>query len=264
MVFKSLDPSDISLRTFKVFKNWSCDHTTTTSLGIVIQDGVKDNSLFQLGDSQNADGSYKKLIWASAKHCYYTTGSYIQYNALYNFVNPDKIYNISRSIDDGIRILNIPINTFGLEIKPNSILIETGSTKIIDDGNYNLYVSGSDPRTIIGNVFYQTGQLLITSQSYTSSLDVFDFSFQSTVEIKEYEVVCSVLEGEFNYTTNLSAYETNSLDYIPIFSSSLYKPLITTIGLYNDNNELVMVGKLGRPFKREYDLDTTFVLRIDL
>jgi len=271
-MFKSLDSSDVALRTFKVFKNWSCDHTTTGSLGITIQDGIYDATYFTYGNPQNADGSYKKLIWSSINHLYYSSGSHVEDNPWYNYANFSQLKYVSRSLGTGIKVINIPHKKFGEQIKPNSVVIESGSgasyKKFIDDGSYNLFVSGNDsPREVIGNVFYDTGHILITSESYTASLATFDLSFQSTVEIREYEVVCTVLEGEYNYTSNLTAMLSgsgnNGFYMTPLVSSSM-KPLITMIGLYNDNNELLMIGKLGRPYKREYDLDTTFVVRIDL
>ena len=113
-------------------------------------------------------------------------------------------------------------------------------------------------------LFYEYGQIIITSQSYSSSLDVFDLEFKSVHEIKEYEVACTIMESEFNYTTNKTAYSDDNIHYIGIFTASQAKSMITTIGLYDNDNELLMIGKLGRPFKREYDLDTTFILRVDL
>ena len=264
-MFKSLDSSDVTLRTFKVFKNWGCDNTNaSSSFGIIVQDGVRDNTYFTYGDTQNLDGSYKKLVWSSIKHLYYLSGSNREYNYEYSYIDSDKIKYVSKSFSDGIRVINIPKKIYGDQLKPTSILIETNSIFIIDDGNYNLYVSGTSPREIIGNVFYDTGHIIITSQSLTSSLDVFDLSFQSTVEIKEFEAVCNVLEGEYNYTSNPTAASASSGFYIPAFVSSSIKPLITTIGLYNDANELLMVAKLGRPYKRDYDIDTSFVVRMDL
>lgn len=265
-MFKSLDPSDVALRTFKVYKNWGCDQDNCSSFGITVVDGIRDDSYFTYGDVQNEDGTYKKLVWSSIKHLYYTSGSFQEYNARRNYVDSDKLKYVSRSLDDRIRVINIPRKKIGDQIKPKSVvIIEASSSKtIIDDGNYNLYISGSSPREIIGNVFYDTGHIIISSESYSSSLDNFDLSFQSTIQIKEYEVVCTILEGEFNYTSNPTAVSGNTSFYKNEFVSSSLKPLITTIGLYNSDNELLMVGKLGKPYKREYDLDTSFVLRIDI
>lgn len=265
-MFKSLDPSDIQIREFKVFKSWQCDNNSMSSIGITIDDGNKDTNNFSIGDATNPDGSYKKLIWYSIRHLYYQSGSTFDYNSLVNYTDFTKTAYVSRSISDGIRIINIPVNVYGDQIKPTSVLIyEYSSSKyLVDDGNYNLYVSGTIPREIIGNVFYDTGHIIISSQSYTSSLDTFDLSFKSTVPIREYEVVCTVLESEFNYTTNLSAASGTSGLYKGEFISSSIKPFITTIGLYDDDSDLLMIGKLGKPYRRDYDIDTSFVLRIDL
>jgi len=40
-------------------------------------------------------------------------------------------------------------------------------------------------------------------------------------------------------------------------------PYVTTVGLYNDDNELLMVGKLGQPVRMSDETDTTFVIRYD-
>ena len=48
-----------------------------------------------------------------------------------------------------------------------------------------------------------------------------------------------------------------------ITTGSLWKPYVTTIGLFNENNELLVVGKLGQPIRMSDETDTTFILRWD-
>ena len=132
------------------------------------------------------------------------------------------------------------------------------------DAGYDLYVSESDPKVNIGNVFYQYGQMVITTPASTSLFDTFDLSFQSTHEIIEKEVFCEVGDSEFNYTVNPTSYSTDNIHYIAPFTSSIAKPCITQVGLYSDNNELLVIGKLPRPYKQDDVLSTTFVLRFDL
>lgn len=269
-MFKTLQYGDISTRKFKVYRNWAVDQTTTGSYNMFVQYGVSGSGTFNSeSDAKNADGSYKRLIWASVQHLYFPTSSLRQILSpkayTRNFIDIDKLPLITRSLDEtGIAVLNIPVKIYGEEIKPNSILLVTGSTVVQDDGNYNLFISGSSPKANIGNVFYQYGQLIITSQSYTCSFDVFDLSFKSTHEIYEKEIFCEVGNSEFNYSVNPTAYNTDNIHYIPIFSSSIVQPYITQIGLYNDQNELLVVGKLPRPYRQLDELDTTFVLRFDL
>lgn len=272
-MFKPLGHNDVSTRKFKVYKNWTVNQAATSSYGMFVQYGISGSGVFNShSDAQNNDGSYKRLVWSSIQHLYYPTRSLALREPLHpraylrNFIDIDKIDLITRNLNKGVGIgvLNIPVKVYGEEIKPGTILLQTGSVKIKDDGNYNLYVSGSSPTKIIGNVFYQYGHIVITSQSYTCSFNVFDLSFQSTHEIYEKEVFCEVLDSEFNYSVNPTAYSTDDINYIPIFTSSMVQPYITQIGLYDDNNELLVVGKLPRPYRQDNVLDTTFVIRFDL
>ena len=83
----------------------------------------------------------------------------------------------------------------------------------------------------------------------------------------ENEYQCTVQEHEFNDTQNISArkYKTKINHELADFTtSSLFKPHVTTIGLYNENRELLVVGKLGQPVRMSDETDTTFVLRWDI
>ena len=64
--------------------------------------------------------------------------------------------------------------------------------------------------------------------------------------------------GSFN-----SSYEAT--EFVNSFvTHSQFAPYVTTIGLYNENNELLVIGKTSRPIRNEPDLDMSFVLRFDV
>ena len=46
-------------------------------------------------------------------------------------------------------------------------------------------------------------------------------------------------------------------------TGSKFRPYVTTVGLYNDEGELLVVGKLAQPVKMSEETDTTFVVRYD-
>jgi len=46
-------------------------------------------------------------------------------------------------------------------------------------------------------------------------------------------------------------------------TGSNFSPYATSIGLYNDANELLLVAKLGQPIPISDNTDTTFVIRYD-
>jgi hypothetical protein len=43
----------------------------------------------------------------------------------------------------------------------------------------------------------------------------------------------------------------------------LMRPYITTLGLYNSNNELLAVAKVSNPIQRTNDIAQTFVIKFD-
>ena len=44
----------------------------------------------------------------------------------------------------------------------------------------------------------------------------------------------------------------------------IWTPYITTIGLYNDDGQLLVVAKLAYPIKKRNDVDISFLLRFDI
>ena len=57
---------------------------------------------------------------------------------------------------------------------------------------------------------------------------------------------------------------TDRFSYTPSMTGAGAGPFITTVGLYNNNNDLMAVAKLARPLKKPTDLPLTFKVQIDL
>ena len=118
----------------------------------------------------------------------------------------------------------------------------------------------------VGNVFYKHGMIVITDPLVGES-DILTASCRGTQTIYETEVSCTIGGGEFNHSSNptLQEYEPISDEFIfrPFVSSSDFKPYITTIGLYDDYGNLLVVGKLGQPIRTPDNTDTTFIVRYD-
>jgi hypothetical protein len=73
-------------------------------------------------------------------------------------------------------------------------------------------------------------------------------------------------EDEFEFTTNLSARKipfTQEEELANFVTGSNFKPYVTTVGLYDDDGNCLVVGKLGQPIKASSETDTTFVIRFD-
>jgi len=78
----------------------------------------------------------------------------------------------------------------------------------------------------------------------------FEMSFKNTYILYENEIRCTLTENEFNQSQN------------PTITTGS-KPYVTTVGIYNEVNELLMVGKLSQPIPISNMVDTTFVIKYD-
>ncbi len=125
----------------------------------------------------------------------------------------------------------------------------------------------------IGNLFYRNGFATITHPKYhdilsgsTGNGTISKLKFQGTHQMYEHEYQCTVDEHEFNQTLNLTTREiksNNNYNLAGFTTSSFFKPYVTTIGLYNEAGDCLVVGKLGQPIRMSNETDTTFVLRWD-
>ena len=92
----------------------------------------------------------------------------------------------------------------------------------------------------------------------------FSLLFQNEHIIYENEIRCIIKESEFNLSYNPSLQSDNSGSLCGFATSASFAPYATTIGLYNDENELLMVAKLGKPMLISPDTDMTFIVKYDL
>jgi hypothetical protein len=160
--------------------------------------------------------------------------------------------------------------------------LTTTDTKvdIRDNGEGNLYSIGSLLTTPVGIVVYTHGMIILTDQglmtNFTSS--TVSMSFQSARTIYETQYKCTIRENEFNYSLNPSLI-SSSLFVNPLLTSgsvstlgkvydfvtgSFFSPYITTVGLYNNNNELLAVAKLSQPLPTNKTTDMSILVNIDM
>ena len=143
-------------------------------------------------------------------------------------------------------------------------------SKTLNDTQVLNHYSSSNSSPYIGNIFYSHGIATITHPNYKAFLSgssvINEIRYQGNHLIYENEYQCTIDENEFNDTLNISARknQTNqSADLEDFATGSLFKPYVTTVGLYNENKELLVVGKLGQPLRTSNETDTTIILRWD-
>jgi hypothetical protein len=71
----------------------------------------------------------------------------------------------------------------------------------------------------------------------------------SSYRIYENQYKCAIRENEFNYTQNPSARSGSGEFYYSFVTGSYFSPYVTTIGLYNDNKEIVSLNFINDNLK---------------
>ncbi len=119
----------------------------------------------------------------------------------------------------------------------------------------------------VGNVFDKSGFFIISSPNYRYKDLInsdYTITYKSTVRRYEHSVFLTIDQGDFNATLNPTTLLDDNINMKSFATSSLFNPYITTIGLYNDKGQLLMIGKTGTPIKNRNDIDLNFQLKIDL
>jgi len=171
-----------------------------------------------------------------------------------------------------IWVVSIPKNLFGDYLNPNTFNIKfddgaSGYYNVIDNGE-GLLTTGSIP---VGIINYSHGIAVITNDSVLSNIDStwvntndFTCSFQSSRTIYETQYKCTIRENEFNFSLNPSLISSSTEGTLYNYATSSYfSPYVTTVGFYNEAQELLMVAKLGQPLPTSQTTDTTILVNID-
>ena len=197
------------------------------------------------------------------------------YNYLSTTLNPLRLLN--PNIFNEALIISIPRNIYGDFIKPSTLILNLNNGEIIDDGNGSLFLEEQH----IGNIIYEHGIIILYELSplynqatynlslYGTEIDTVFISndislkFKNSLTIFETQYKCTISPDEFNFTLNPSVYEGDEKNIKPLLNQSYFTPYITTVGIYNQNKELLAVGKLAKPIPISQNTDTTILINID-
>ena len=278
-MIKEIPKSDVVVRPFKVYKEWASNEGTITPLYGTLQTDLYDVDT----DDTNSDGTSKRTLYDSIKSQFYLNPAT---SSILTEVGKRKSYASidERVIGDTIGVISIPQQKYGEGLKIGSVELQYGAITVTDDSNSNLIDSASNHK---GNVYYDRGLIVLTKDIVEdTTIESFELSYRSTMTIYENEVFLSVNENEFNISQNPSAYDgTNKIKLKTIqstieptkfggfgeydYSSSVdptgsyLAPFVTTIGLYDNELNMVAVCKLPKPIKSLPDYPLNFIVRFD-
>ena len=198
-------------------------------------------------------------------------GDYIQPTSLkmtVDFINNATSYSIVLVDDgEGNLVINSTDVNVGNVIYPHGMIIYTNFASYFNEG--------------YGILFYGVGEYGSGGGILPSASDVINnnmtLSFSSSYTIYEAQYKCTLRESEFNATLNPSAQKSGSVVEVSgsyfyqradgtlsnNVTGSYFSPYVTTVGLYDEAQNLLAVGKLAQPLPTSATTDTTILINID-
>jgi hypothetical protein len=314
--YKKLNKQDAYITTYVAHKQWAMSGSQFTDYRISYNTFVENeylNSLQQLYYPTRVSGSapsngfdyYPQTTLYQSESRNLTTGSL-------SISVPRSLYGTAIKPVDGFELsITVTTSTLFRPVVPDYIAegyLETyqsnGRTrfpigtvvttyKILDDGEGQLYVSGSSPRYYVGDIIYPHGMIVVTDSIYASIFQSIlgnknlrssaRLRFKSSQPIFTHNYHCKLRESEFNYTYNPSAlssslktvYDNTNTVYRTSYAvaggelnnnvtGSEFQPYMTSVGLYNDANQLIAVGKMNRPVPKSANTEMTIIVKIDI
>ena len=108
---------------------------------------------------------------------------------------------------------------------------------------------------------------MLSASHISSSCDsfrrrLFNVEFNNTIELNSSIYFCRVEHNEFNYSSN-PTYLSQS--QIRVKNDAIDTPIayITGVGLYDSNDNLLAVGKLSEPLRKDPTIEYTLRARLD-
>jgi len=134
-------------------------------------------------------------------------------------------------------------NEYLLSVNPDEFNVSQNPSAYVEVGKQTDTFTESNG--IVRNVITNPGVKYIRKKSILENGQILDYRYPSSI---------SSVSGGFEHFDLSSSVDR---------TGSFLSPFITTIGLYDDNCELMAVAKLATPIKSEYDIPINFIVRFD-
>ena len=165
-----------------------------------------------------------------------------------------RVFNVvSGSISDGIKVTAAAETTFGAYglFYPDLGIVLLNAKMAELSGGLSPNPRSSDTFDNRPQAFYNS----IKSGSY--------FAARREEQKRSSFFFCNVHSFEYNHSQNPSYFTGDNATLVNNSYISEPHTYITSVGLYNDNNELLAVAKLSKPFKKDSNTEALIKVRLD-
>ena len=286
MAFKNFDPeADISINESLFTTNFNIDSLTAAQSRNILSYVAEASSLNFLVNAQGTttttplSGAFRHI----ANYFFSSSEPSIPLsNDNTTTTGIARVIQIGRTtIDDGVLSGSVTATmSFGAITDLSFIDIpEVDVTSSV--GRKGSLVEKNDETNVVGTIFYDTGTLIFhggdSDTNFTTdaasgfvfgpgataaTVAINELSFKSINRLQRSSYFCRAFNREYNYTNNITS--LSSLTDGTITGSLTANPVtfITTIGLYNDSDELLAIAKVSPPVKKDFSIEKTFNVRL--
>ena len=174
-----------------------------------------------------------------------------------NFIGSNRYYTlISGSTGTAATSLAGISGSYGLLFPDLGVILLNPLALSLSSGNGGIGLSINTGNGTSGNPNLASMYTAISGSGAKS------FTLQSQETVSSRYFFTRVKNNEFNYTTNPSIInDSGSLLYDTLIDNP--QTYMTTVGMYNDNNELLAVAKLSRPLIKDFTKEALIRVKLD-
>ena len=195
-----------------------------------------------------------------------------------------RVITIGRATGDDAILSGSITATFSFGLETDKIIVDRPELSISGSvGRKGDLIEKGVPTNVVGSVFYDTGTLVFHGGSYANDTNFLlpsgsgfqfgtgatagtiacqNFSFVALNLIKRSMFFTRAFNKEYNYTNNPTAISNAAQGSISSNLTGNPTTFITTVGLYNEDNELLAVAKTAPPVKKDFSTEKIFSIRL--
>lgn len=184
-----------------------------------------------------------------------TTITYLDCGRAYDIISGSNGTAVNSPARTGIAKGYTTSGSYGLFLPDVGLIIlnPRALSLSVADGGLNFVASTANVNTKANEV-----SLL----NYISGSNARSFQLNSKETISSNYVFVRIKNGDYNYSVNPS-YTSGSGELV--YSNFIFSPqtYITTVGMYNDNNELLAVAKMSKPLVKDFTKEALIRVKLD-
>ena len=155
----------------------------------------------------------------------------------------------------------------GLIFYQAGVAVISGSIFNANNDNPGILDSATNSSELSTTAGTRSGFNFITGSAISASADairnrIYNLSFNNTTELNSTIYFCRINHNEFNYSAN-PTYLSSSQIRVKVDATDVPISYITSIGLYDNRDRLLAVGKLSEPLRKDPTVEYTLRARLD-